>query len=188
MFIFNFKVDGNKFSKILFAMMIVIIIIIFCIGVYSIFFKENASSGSVVKISDDIKSEDIFNVDVSNYTNILQAANDNIDDYIGCKIHFSGYVYRLIDFEENEFVLARDMVISPDKQSLVVGFLCNCDGINEFEDGAWVDVVGEIGKGDFNGEIAIVNVTSIERIEEPRDEEKFVYPPDDTYIPTSNMF
>ena len=187
MFIFNFKVDGNKLSKILFAIMIVIILIIFCIGIYNIFLKEKVSSNETLKVADSILSDDVFEVNNDNYTNILQAANDDIDSYIGCKIHFTGYVYRLTNFNDNQFVLARDMLISSkDNQSLIVGFLCNLDGAKDFEDGAWVDVVGEITKGDFNGEIAIVDVISIERVPEPKD--KFVDPPDDTYIPTSNMF
>ena len=187
MFIFNFKVDGNKISKILFAIMILIILIIFIIGVYNIFIKEKTDNKEKVKVNDDIPSNDVFEINNSNYTNILQAANDDIDSYIGCKIHFSGYVYRLIDFNDNQFVLARDMLIPTNNdKSLVVGFLCNLDSAKDFEDGAWVDVVGEITKGNFNGEIAIVNVISIERIEEPQD--KFVDPPDNTYILTSNMF
>lgn len=186
MFIFNFKVDGNKFSKILFIIMILIILVIFGFGVYNIFFKERINN-KLVKVSDTIKSDEIFEITSSNYTNILKAANENIDDYVGCKIHFTGYVYRLIDFNESQFVLARDMLVSNDNnQSLIVGFLCNYDKAKDFEDGTWVDVVGEITKGDFNGDIAIVNVMSINRIDEPED--KFVYPPDDTYIPTSAMF
>ena len=186
MFIFNFKVDGNKLSKILFAIMIIIILVIFCFGVYNIFLKEKISNNSVMKMSDTIKSDDIFEITTSNYTNILQAANENIDNYVGCKIHFSGYVYRLIDFDDNQFVLARDMIVSSDKQCQIVGFLCTFDGAQEFAAGTWVDVVGEITKGNFNGDIAMVNVISMQQIDEPSD--VYVYPPDDTYIPTSNMF
>ena len=186
MFIFNFKVDGNKLSKILFIIMILIILVIFGFGVYNIFFKENMSD-NLVKVSDEIKSDEVFEITPNNYTNILKAANENVDDYVGCKIHFTGYVYRLLDFDENQFVLARDMVVSNDNtQALVVGFLSTYENAKDFENGAWVDVVGEITKGDFNGEIAIVKVISMNSIDKPEDE--FVYPPDDNYIPTSAMF
>ena len=186
MFIFNFKVDGNKFSKLLFIIMILIIIVIFGFGVYNIFFKEKTNN-NLVKVSDEIKSNEVFEITPSNYTNILKAVNENVDDYVGCKIHFTGYIYRLIDFDENQFVLARDMVVSNnEEQALVVGFLSTYENAKDFEDGTWVDVVGEITKGDFNGEIAIVKVISMNSIDKPEDE--FVYPPDDTYIPTSAMF
>ena len=186
MFIFNFKVDGNKFSKVLFIIMILIIIVIFGFGVYNIFFK-NKTNNNLVKVSDEMKSNEVFEITPSNYTNILKAANENVNDYVGCKIHFTGYVYRLLDFEDNQFVLARDMVVSNNKdQAVVVGFLSTYENAKDFEDGTWVDVVGEITKGDFNGDIAIVKVTSMNKVDKPEDQ--FVSPPDDTYIPTSAMF
>ena len=143
--------------------------------------------GAIVLPVDNFDPDsDIFEVNESNYANILKASNDNIDSYVGCKVHITGYVYRLIDFEDNQFVIARDMIISANNQSLIVGFLCNYDKASDFEDGTWVDVVGEITKGNFNGDIAILNIISIEKTEKP--ENPYVCPPEDTYIPTSNMF
>lgn len=183
MFILNFKVNGNLISKILFFFMIIIILIIFSLGVYLIFFKNN---NETITVSDTIKSDEIFEVTTDNYTDILKAVNEDIDSYVGCKLRFSGYIYRLIDFEENQFVLARDMIISQDSQKLIVGFLCEYDNATDFEDYSWVSVTGEITKGDFNGEIPILKITSIEKCDEPSD--LYVYPPDGSYIPTSNMF
>ena len=150
------------------------------VGIYSLF-------SLVVVIVPKISAKLLNYITQSNYTNILKAANENVDDYVGCKIHFTGYVYRLLDFEDNQFVLARDMVISNNEdQALVVGFLSTYENAKDFEDGTWVDVVGEIIKGDFNGDIAIVKVTSMNKVDKPED--AFVTPPDDTYIPTSAMF
>ena len=186
MFIYNLKINGNKFAKILFSIMIIIIFFILCFGVYNIFLKEKISENSVINVSYTIKPDEIFEINSANYTNILKAANENIDNYVGCKVHLTGYVYRLIDFTPNQFVVARDMIISNDKQCLIVGFLSEYNNANEFKDGAWVDVTGIIKKGNFNGDIAILNVLEIKEIQKPSDE--FVYPPDDTYIPTSSMF
>ncbi len=106
---------------------------------------------------------------------------------MGCKIHFIGYIYRLIDFEKDEFVLARDMLISPNtNQSLVVGFLCTYDTAYEFKDNTWVDITGTIIKGNYYGDIAQIKVDSMFECEEPSD--KFVSVPDESYVPTSNMF
>ena len=182
MFIFNLKLNKNLWSKVLFVIMLIIIIAIFIFGVYVIFIKNNQS----FTVSDTIRSNEIFEVTENNYANILKAANEDIDSYIGCKVHITGYVYRLLDFKENQFVIARNMVISEDMQSLIVGFLCEYDNAMDFEDGAWVDIVGEVKKGDFNGEIAMLNIISIERTEEP--ENPYVSMPDDTYIPTANIF
>lgn len=141
----------------------------------------------MIQLTDTIETNQVFEITPENYTNILEAVNQNIDSYVGCKIHFTGYVYRLLDFEENEFVLARDMLINETtSQSLVVGFLCTYDSAYEFKDHTWVDIMGTIVKGDYYGDIAQVQVTSMTSCDEP--ENKYVSVPDDNYIPTSNMF
>jgi putative membrane protein len=141
----------------------------------------------VIKLTDTIDTNKVFEITPENYTNILQAVTNDIDSYVGCKIHFTGYVYRLIDFDENEFVLARDMLINENtSQSLIVGFLCTYDTAYEFKDDTWVDIKGTIVKGDYYGDIAQIQVESMTQCDEP--ENKYVSVPDDTYIPTSNMF
>ena len=182
MFILNYKVNKNLFSKAFFIIMLVVIISLFIFGIYIIFIKDNQP----FKISDNIKSDDIFEINENNYANILKASNEDIASYIGCKVHIIGYVYRLLNFEENQFVIARDMTISPDNQTLVVGFLCEYEKAKDFPDGAWVDITGIIQKGNFNGDIALLEILSIQETQKP--ENPYVKVPDDTYIPTSNMF
>lgn len=104
----------------------------------------------------------------------------------GQKISFTGYVYRVYDFTDTQFVLARNMVISSDNQTLVVGFLCNSKEASKFNDGTWVNITGTITKGDYHGDIPIIEVNEFKASEKPADE--YVYPPDDTYIPTSALF
>ena len=180
MFIFNLKLNKNLFSKILFILMLIIIISIFIYGVYVIFIKHNKTSN----IDSCIKNEEIFEITESNYTNILKASNDNVDNYVGLKVHVIGYVYRLLNFEENQFVIARDMLISNDNQYLIVGFLAESEDVKNFEDGTWVDVIGEIKKGDYAGDIALLDVISITKTNEPQN--SYVSMPDETYIPTFN--
>jgi len=120
---------------------------------------------------------------LGNYTNILKSVHDNPDEYLGQKIKFSGYVYRIIDFTEKEFVLARDMIISSDFQTVVVGFLCNYNNAKDFEDGTWVEITGTITKGTYHGQMPVIDIENIQKIKKPSDE--YVYPPDDNYIPTS---
>jgi len=181
----NFKLNGNKFIRYLFVIILIIILLIFLVGVYNIFFKKiEKSEDNSFTLGDTINSDKIFEISPHNYTNILKAVTDNLDDYVGCKVHFTGYVYRLLDFSPIQFVLARDMIVNQNPlQSLVVGFLCECKNANEFKDGEWVDVTGIIQKSDYYGEIAIIEVTNIFKCDEP--ENKYVSVPDDTYIPTS---
>ena len=123
---------------------------------------------------------------VSNYTNVLKTVHDNIDDYVGMRVSFSGYIHRMVDFKDNQFVLARDMVISSDLQTVIVGFLCECDDIKQYADKTCIQIEGEIIKGDYHGDMPILKITKIQKIDKPSDE--YVYPPDAAFVPTSAIF
>lgn len=180
MFVYNVKINGSKTFKVFFTgicILMVIILIIVCIRV----FRGADKSSSV---ADGISKNTVFKISTSNYTNVLKAVHDNIDTYIGKKITFSGYIYRLLDFSDKQFVLARDMIISSDFQSVVVGFLCEAENATDFENDTWVEITGEITKGDYHGEMPIVAITEIKKVDKPNEE--VVYPPDESYIPTSS--
>ena len=118
MFICNINLNRKKLIKLFFIICSIFALIFFGISVYKIF-------NQTVKVHDSIPQPDICVTDSSNYTSILKAVHDNLDTYVGQKIKCSGYVYRVSDFLNTQFVVARDMVISSDMQTLVVGFLCN---------------------------------------------------------------
>lgn len=176
MFIFNLKLNKKKIAAFFITISLLIILIIFIYSVYIIFFKHNSSI---------IKSDSIFELNENNYTTILKAANENIDSYIGLKVKITGYIYRLIDFEQNQFVIARDMKFNENNQSLVVGFLCNYNKASNYQDGTWVEAIGEIKKGNFNGDIAILDIISIKQIHEPQN--IFVSPPDNNLNDLDNL-
>lgn len=148
---------------------------------YKVFAGANSSSNSDKCISKNGVSQ----IQVKNYTNVLKAVHENIDSYVGLKINFTGYVYRVLDLQENQFVLARNMIVSSNSQTVVVGFLCECNNAKDFKNDSWVNVTGEIIKGDYHGDMPIIKITNIERAEKPSEE--YVYPPDDSYIPTAGI-
>ena len=55
--------------------------------------------------------------------------------------------------------------------------------VKNYADNCWIEIIGEITKGNYHGEIPVLKITQIDKIAKP--EEEFVYPPDDTYIPTA---
>ena len=180
MFIYNLKINGGIALKLIIVVLSIFMLIVFGISVYRIFF----TSGKF-EVNDRLSVNEITEIQPENYTNILQAVHKNIDSYIGMKIKFTGYVYRLIDFKENEFVLARDMFINEEKnQSVVVGFLAQYKDAKNLKDGEWIELIGSIEKNKYhNEEIPIIKVTELKVVSEP--ENSFVMPPSDTYIPTS---
>ena len=145
------------------------------ITVYKIIFKSESKASL----------NEIYDIPANNYTNILKSVHDDIDTYIGQSISFTGYVYRVYDLTEVQFVLARDMVVSSDFQTMVVGFLCTAENAKNFKDGTWVEITGKITKGYYHGDIPIIQIEKIKETTKPKD--TLVYPPDNFYIPTSSL-
>ena len=183
MFIYNVKVNSSRVFKIFILIISILIALLFmfiCIKIFSESKKE--------RVNFEMPNPSVIDITSENYTNILKAVHEDLDTYVDKKIHFSGYIYRAIDFTNEEFVLARDMIVNypSHSESLIVGFLCHSSRIKNIPDNTWVEIIGTIKKGTYHSEIPIIYVSDLKRIEKPSDE--YVYPPDDTYIPTSSLF
>ena len=179
MFIYNLKINGGIALKIIIVLLSIFMLIVFGISVYRIFF----TSGKF-EVGDRLSANEITEIQPENYTNILQAVHEDLDSYVGMKIKFTGYVYRLIDFAENQFVLARDMFINEEQtQSVVVGFLAEYKDVKNLKDAEWIEAIGIIEKGKYhNKEIPIIKIIDLLPVSIPKN--AFVLPPSDTYIPT----
>ena len=169
------NISLSRIFKIVFIIIAIIMLLFFSISIYKIFYKS-------INKSSNVTSSDIIDVSSKNYTNVLKAVHDDLDSYIGKKIHFTGYIYRILDFSDTQFVLARNMIISSDNKVVVVGFLCNYKESMNFKNDSWVDVKGVITKGNYHGNVPIIEIEEIKEAECPTDE--LVYPPDDSFIPT----
>ena len=185
--IYNFKINKNLlFKGILLLFAITCIIILFFSGFKLYNEMKKVKSDTFIVEDPYFEDNSITEVKSEQYTNVLKEVHDNVDDYIGKEISFVGYVYKIDYLKPNQFVLARNMIINQASQSVVVGFLCEYDNISNFENLSWVKISGTIEKSYLNGDIPILKINSIEKAEKP--ETEFVYPPDDTYIPTSATF
>ena len=181
MFVFNIKVNGSRIFKYFFIGVIILLVLILGIVIYRIISGANNSTKYESCLPNGISK-----ISPNNYTNILKTVHEDIDSYLGKKFNFTGYIYRVLDLKDNQFVLARDMIINSNSQTVVVGFLCEYDNAKDFKDNTWVEINGEITKGDYHGDMPIIKITEIKEIEKPSTEE-YVYPPDDSYIPTSGL-
>lgn len=179
MFICNVKVNSKNIVKIVFVIMSIIITVFFIVSIYKILSES-------FKVRDKMEAPAVSVIEASNYTNVLKTVYENLDDYVGQSIYFTGYVYRNSDFKDDEFVLARDMKTSRENETLVVGFLCSHKNAKNFADGTWVEITGTIEKGNYHGEIPILKITKISTVDEPENSQ--VSPPDDTYVPTAVIY
>ncbi len=177
MFIYNFKLNGSIIFKILLGI-VIFIVICMCFIVGLKIFKASKGSNTC------IDSNQTISITNENYANILQAVHNNLESYIGQKIKYSGFVYRVYDLNKEQFVLARNMVISSDFQTVIIGFLSHYKDAIKLKDGIWIEIEGTITKGNYQGkDMPILEINNLKEIEKPNNE--YVYPPDDTFIPTS---
>lgn len=179
MFVYNLKINKNVIFR--FIVIVIVIVALFILG-FALF---NLYCKSKVPVNNCSPSSSIANIKSNQYTNILKQVYDDVDTYVGQSINFTGYVYKLYDLKDTEFILARDMLINSDSQTVVVGFLCSCDNAKDFKEGTWVNITGTIIKGYYHNEIPVIDITKIEKTSKPDD--CYVYPPEDTYIPTSTI-
>lgn len=177
MFVYNLKLNGTKLFRIIIIGIVIIALIILSLSVYNFYYK------SKFILNDGLPTNSIAHIESNQYTSILKEVYENIDTYVGQSINFTGYVYKLYDLKDTEFVLARDMLINSDSQTVVVGFLCSYDKAKDFKEGTWVNVTGNIIKGYYHNEIPVIDITKMEETKRPED--VYVYPPDTTYIPTA---
>lgn len=175
MFIYNIKMNGSVLFKIILSI-IVCIVVILCGVIGFRIFKES-------KQIDPTQMKEVHVLTNKNYATVLDTVHNDISSYVGQKIQFSGFVYRVYDLDREQFVLGRNMIISSDFQTVVVGFLCHYKDAISFADSTWVELEGTITKGEYHGDMPIIEVTSIKKIDKPNDE--YVYPPDENFIPTS---
>lgn len=179
MFVKNFKLNSKMIFKIIFVILFILIFIMCIFGVAQMLKSKEQTTNP----SNNISKGNINVLTTRNYTNVLKTVHSDLDTYVGKKIQFTGFVYRLYDFSNEQFVLGRQMIVSSDMQAVVVGFLCHLNGADKYKDGCWVEIEGTITKGEYHGAIPVIEIEGIKEVKTPSDE--YVYPPEETYIPTS---
>ena len=185
MFIYNLKLNKKKISKIILILAAFICLSLLAFAI-SEFVQKIKNNQEIITVSDIIPSPEIANLTEENYTNILKQVHENLNNYLGQKISFTGYVYRVADLKDNQFILAREMIINSKNQTVVVGFLCESDNAKEYQDNTWVKITGTIQKGYYYGDIPYIDISKIEEVSKP--EKEFVSLPDDAYIPTAVIY
>lgn len=172
MFVFNVSIKKSKIY--LYILLVVILLIIGCFVIKSINKSTNKNT-----VNDSMETI-TYEINPESYSTVLKDCYANLDDYVGRKIKFSGFIYRLYDFQPNQFVLGREMIVAKlsngKAQAVVIGFLCSSDNAQSFADGDWVEIEGTITKGYYHSELPVVEVNSIEKTNCP--ENPYVYPPD----------
>ena len=124
-----------------------------------------------------------INMSSKNFSQILKDCHDSPYKYENKKIKMVGYIFRTTDFESNQFVVARDMLIN-ESESRIIGFLCESNDSYKFQDNEWVLVDGIITVGEYHGIMPIIKVKKMEPCKVP--DQIWVFPPMNCYMNKSN--
>ena len=185
MIIFNLKLNKTSILKYLLVIMAIVCISIGFISVYKLVNSANKKQ-EFIDENTCLPNTNIAVIDSNNYTNILKEVHEDIDTYVGQKISFIGYIFKIDSFKDNQFVLARNMDIG-NNQTLIVGFLCEYNDIDKFSEYSWVEITGEISKGTYNNsDIPIIKISDISQTQEPVN--PTVPMPNNEFVPTSIIY
>ena len=77
MFIFNFKINGNRTAKIIMGILCVIILLLTVFVCYRVIFNN------FFKTNDNYLATTTFEPTSQNYANVLQQVHNDIDTYVG---------------------------------------------------------------------------------------------------------
>lgn len=147
MYICNFKLN---IKKILITVIILTIVIALFIEISSMLKAKNAYD---------------WELNESNFTEVLQTVHNNIEENIGKTVKLSGFIFKLPDFEDNYFVCGRNMLLDGDEK--VVGFLCTYDEDISLAENEWIEIEGEFVKGFYVSDMPVIKVSKLTKIPAP---------------------
>lgn len=156
MFIYNIKI--NKKTILFFVVLLAIII--------GLFFEISTISNKGVP---DITKENVDIVmDTENFIKETKIIHENLPKYINKKVKISGFVFRMPDFNSNIFVCGRNVLVKGEDK--IAGILCYLENNLQYLDDEWVEIYGEITRGEYNdNEMPIIKIEKINKIAAPQD-------------------
>ena len=129
MFVLNVKFNKKIFIKVFTIVVIILVTTLFIFTIKKVIIpasknkmlKMNVNANAIEESNQKNKhnasrrnnknNNKILEINSNNFTTFLKNCNENIDSYVGKTVHISGFVYRLSDFAQNQFVVARLMPI-----------------------------------------------------------------------------
>ena len=153
MFIVNFKLDIKK-----------ILLVCFILGLAIAAIVEFSNMDATTVSSKKDKAYDYL-INENNFCEAIKNIHDNIDSNINKTIKISGFVFRMPDFKDTYFVCGRNVI--KDSEDMVAGILCETNDASKLLDNEWVEITGIISKCEYNGEMPVIKIGSIEKITAP---------------------
>lgn len=126
------------------------------------------------KLGMKLYKDDRIYVEQDGFIEIISAVDLFVDNFIGKEIELSGFIYREEEMRKNQFVIARFEIQCCSADALPFGLMVELDDAAKYATDTWVNIVGTIGKTEYNGnEIMKIDAKSVTEIPEPS--EPYVY-------------
>jgi putative membrane protein len=113
--------------------------------------------------SDLLKNDDIV-ISNENFIECMMVLEENPGQYSGKVLTYTGFIYRQVDFAENEVVIGRNH----GSEGEIYGLLSLVNEGNQLENNQWVEVKGRLTSLDFyQNKIPYLEVVQLKKIESP---------------------
>ncbi len=114
-------------------------------------------------------------MDDDNFYAWLNELYESLDDYVDKEITFTGFVFRLDEFNETQFVGARMLMVCCAADMQLIGLFSEMEKAHDLEEEGWYHFKGQIEAMTYGGDrIPGVRIKSFEKIDPPR--RAYVYP------------
>ncbi|MCA1031481.1 TIGR03943 family protein [Bacillus timonensis] len=121
------------------------------------------------KFAQQLLAQEVLVVQDEFFIQTLSILDENLDSFIGKQIKMTGFIYREEGFRKDQAVIARFSVSCCVADAAVYGVLAEGEMLEELEVDTWIDVIGTIGKINFNGQdIPIITKPEFEVREIPK--------------------
>lgn len=135
---------------------------------------ESDGQGTVDKKELDIKNN-VIQVNSKNFVFSLDEILGNPDKYEGEEIDITGFVYKVKDLKQNQFIIGRYMMVCCAADMQIAGIRCNINNLGTYDNDTWVKVRGKIKKDVYEGQVdPLIEVEHIEIDLNP--DTSYVYP------------
>ena len=153
MFVVNFKLNIKK-----------VLLICFLLGLAIATIVEFSSIDTATVNSKKDKAYDYL-INENNWCEAIKAIHDNIDENVNKTVKITGFVFRMPDFKDTYFVCGRYTISN--SQDMVAGILCDFENASKLLDNEWVEITGIISKCDYNGQMPVIKVGSVQKVAAP---------------------
>ena len=119
-------------------------------------------------LKNKILKANTINIEDSQYVNIMNIIQDNLNAMIGKTVTTKGFVYREKEFMQNQIIVARFGITCCVADASVYGMMAKGE-VTALPKDKWVQVTGKIEQTQFNGEtIPVIKINQLSKITAPQ--------------------